>query len=380
MKYVLVKGVHFGNKGAEMMFLAIKQQIDKTHDDIRLVLAPGPQSSFERRMRHQTYQLLSLAKGMYDFNWFTVFVPSRIRRFIRQRFGIVFEWDLSAILDASGFAYGDDWPIANSSRAATQAKRMKSSGGAYIFLPQAFGPFSRRRDQHNMKQAFSSASVVYARDEISRRHASKIFNVDRIAPDFTCILANKNRDQPRSGLIIVPNANMVSARSAWTKDKYFGVIVLVCKAFRAKHPDEKIKILNHEGDGDVEVCRDLSTLLRGMLLDHDLIQTKDALDAKFQISTSRLVFSSRYHACISALTSGVLCFATSWAHKYEQLYKFFDLESAVLEDASEKSILNRVQSIIETQNLLEERIRLKAEDMTETSLKMLNDVISEINS
>ena len=380
MKYVLVKGVHFGNKGAELMFLAIEQQISETHDDIRLVLAPGPQSSFERRMRHQTYQLFSIAKGKHDFNWLTVFVPSRIRRFMRQRFGIVFESDLSAILDASGFAYGDDWPVANSSRAATQAKRMHSSGGAYIFLPQAFGPFSRERDQHNMKRAFSRASIVYARDEISRKHASKISNVDRTAPDFTCVLINKNQDRPRSGLLIVPNANMVSARSTWSKDKYFGAIVSVCEAFRAKHPGEKITILNHEGDGDVEVCRDLSTFLHRMLLDHDLAEAKDALDAKFQISASRLVFSSRYHACISALTSGVLCFATSWSHKYEELYKFFDLESAVLEDASENSILNRVQSIMETQNDLEEHIRRQAEDMKETSLKMLDDVISEINT
>ena len=50
MSYILIKGVHFGNKGAELMLLAVQQEFAIERSDLKLVLAPGPHSGFDRRM------------------------------------------------------------------------------------------------------------------------------------------------------------------------------------------------------------------------------------------------------------------------------------------------------------------------------------------
>src|SRR5690606_16746170 len=52
-----------------------------------------------------------------------------------------------------------------------------------------------------------------------------------------------------------------------------------------------------------------------------------------------IVISSRLHGCICALGQGVPCIATGWNHKYQELYRDFDVPELMLgEDADAAAI------------------------------------------
>ena len=50
------------------------------------------------------------------------------------------------------------------------------------------------------------------------------------------------------------------------------------------------------------------------------------MEVKGLIASSYLVISSRFHGVASSLNSCVPCLATSWNHKYAELYKDFGID------------------------------------------------------
>jgi colanic acid/amylovoran biosynthesis protein len=86
-------------------------------------------------------------------------------------------------------------------------------------------------------------------------------------------------------------------------------------------------ILNHGGIEDERLCQSLADKVPSAIL----IQPENADETKAIIAKAKACVSSRYHACISALSNGVPCLATSWSHKYQELYNEYECPSYVLE-------------------------------------------------
>ncbi len=87
-------------------------------------------------------------------------------------------------------------------------------------------------------------------------------------------------------------------------------------------------LLNHEGQGDLQLCKDINSGLDTPLT---IVTNLNAKEVKGIIGKSRLVISSRYHGVASALNQGVPCLATSWSHKYALLYKDFGLTNMIID-------------------------------------------------
>lgn len=79
-------------------------------------------------------------------------------------------------------------------------------------------------------------------------------------------------------------------------------------------------MLNHEGELDLSLCNDVNSLLDSKI---EIVTGLNALEIKGVISQCYFLISSRYHGIVNALNTGVPCVATSWSHKYKELFVFW---------------------------------------------------------
>lgn len=362
-----IKGVQFVNKGAELMLQAVLQQIQHHWPQAELVLAPNSNSSFINRTRLGAYQKWSIRKNIIDLNSLSYYLPKAFRRWLKRTWGIVTEADIDIVLDASGFAYGDQWGSLSVSAMAGEVSRQAKHGKKYIFLPQALGPFTRSKDIACLKAALPKASLICAREETSFAHVRALIgdtgNLVQF-PDFTNLVTGVVPGYYQNGdskVLIIPNSNMISSRNshgAW-KNTYIDVLVSAVAVIREM--GLKPVLLNHEGAGDGEICAAVQQQAGGDNI--ELITEQDPLKVKGIIGASKAVICSRFHGCVSALSQGVPCLGTSWSHKYERLYEEYSqsdclIQPGVNQEQLKSTLLQAIKAVNETTKV-EARSRFK---------------------
>ena len=182
-----IKGVQFVNKGAELMLHAILQRVNQEMKGVSLALAVNDLSPYRDRAKLGMLQKFSLRAGRLDLNFASYLLPGFVKGFCRK-FGVVFESDIDVVLDASGFAYGDQWPDIAVTRMVAELKRYNANGKKYIFMPQAFGPFTSNVTVNALKINLSKSSLVIAREDSSYQFLMDIipgFKKLEQFPDFT---------------------------------------------------------------------------------------------------------------------------------------------------------------------------------------------------
>lgn len=328
-----IRGVQFVNKGAELMLYAVLEQLQLHFPGVRIVLEPGVNSPYLERAKLGTLQKFSLKKGKWDINGFAYRIPSRLRRWMQNQWGIVTEADIDVVLDASGFAYGDQWSSIKIQHLAKELVRSAKQGKRFIFLPQAFGPFTRENDRQALKRALPYASLICAREATSYEYLADLIGSRSGLyqfPDFTNLVSPVVPDgwQDRTNtLLIIPNYNMLSERNqnkAWAEHYVELMVDVICQG---RELGLNPVILNHEGLADQAVCEEIANKAGGNV---PIEQEAHPLKVKGIIASSKLVVCSRFHGCVSALCQGVPCLGTSWSHKYERLYEEYQLASCLL--------------------------------------------------
>lgn len=338
-----IKGVQFVNKGAELMLYAILEQLKVHLPDAEICLAHNANSPYLKRAQIGAFQKVALLKNVIDLNRIFYFFPKKIRQYFKNRFGIVTEADIDVILDASGFSYGDQWSDLVLHQVANEVTRLKTHNKKYIFLPQSLGPFTREENKKYAQKAFSNASLVFAREEPSFNHIEQLngasTNLLR-APDFTNLLCPESSQifaKYKDYFVVIPNSKMLSSKNKDTSWKANYVDVIKTLIEKALADGERVVILNHSGNDDSELC----TLIQsGLSKVCDIIEPKTALEVKAVIGGAKAVVSSRFHGCVSALSQGIPCLATSWSHKYLELFKEYNSEHLLLNSKSSKDSLH----------------------------------------
>jgi polysaccharide pyruvyl transferase WcaK-like protein len=328
--YIEIKGVQFVNKGAELMLHAVLQQLAVLQPEARVVLQSNSSSPYVARAKTGAYQKAGLRFLGIEFNAYSHWLPKKVRNWLVQQYGIVTEADIDVVLDASGFAYGNQWPENNALYLADELERFQRKGKTYVFLPQAFGPFTRPLEQKRLRESLGCAALVCARDESSFAYMQQLMRPsDRLCqlPDFTNLVqpAQLESELAANTLIIIPNHQMSSARNPdplW-RQNYLSVLRRFIDI--AEQNAMHIVVLNHEGVKDLELCQQM---IQGKSEKIELISEPDPLKVKALIGQSRAVVCSRFHGCVSALSQAIPCIGTSWSHKYEAL--FADYQSTEL--------------------------------------------------
>jgi polysaccharide pyruvyl transferase WcaK-like protein len=330
MRYIEVQGIGFPNKGAELMLAAVLQWQRQRYPDARVVMPSY--LPFADRMRYGTWQKFwRNDPDAFQLGVWAELVPKKWLRTC----GIVRDSNIDALLDVSGFAYGDSWGASNIRQHLSRyLPKWSRQGRPVVLLPQAFGPFEKEDTRREMRVVLEHADLVCARDPVSRDHLARVGGpMDRVEvfPDFTCLVSGvvPAEHQGLAGrACLIPNAKMVE-RGGVRREDYVRFFATLCRRFAA---EGGAYLLLHEGDPDRAICEAVRAEVGGAV---ELVAPADPLVIKGLIGSARVVVTSRFHGLVSALSQGVPAVATSWSHKYRALAADYTTRPIVLDKCDE---------------------------------------------
>jgi len=103
--FIELRGVEFVNKGAELMLHAIIQHLSNELDHVEFVMETSHRSPKEKLAELGIWQKAKLQKKGVELTPFYSLLPKSVLR----KKNLVLDKEIHAVLDASGFAYGDKW-------------------------------------------------------------------------------------------------------------------------------------------------------------------------------------------------------------------------------------------------------------------------------
>lgn len=253
-------------------------------------------------------------------------LPRRIRRWL----GVVTEREIAGVLDAAGFAYGDQVGAARTERAAADAGRWRANGQKVILLPQALGPFTSRRIRVAATRLIERSDLVFARDPVSLA-AVRDLGVDDghvgLAPDFTIGLPATPVPAPTTGPhgYVIPNSKVVTFGGAASEQRYLEFLVGCIRALERR--SVRPFILIHEGREDATIAEALRAAAGAGV---EVLREDDPLALKGLIGQCQVVIGSRFHGLVSALAQAVPVVAVGWSHKYAGLLADYGVPEALV--------------------------------------------------
>ncbi|MEO1376788.1 MAG: polysaccharide pyruvyl transferase family protein [Cyanobacteria bacterium J06635_10] len=350
---ILIHGAHFKNKGAELMLLAIKQQL-QTWPECQSVAGCLRTGTYQQRKQvgisHLTWR--GAFRPPYNRIPYSIypeyFISQVLPASLRKALNIIIETEIDAVLDASGFTIGDQWGIEKNRRMATLCSRWHQQGKKVILLPQAFGPFEIPEIRQAAKEVIDSSDLIIARDKTSYQNLISISGKPgciKLFPDFTNILKKKTPDYIRelSGrACIIPNSRMIDSTPSDVSYRYLDFLRLCFE--KLEHAKLNPFLLLHD-KGDLELAKNLDKKITDGI---EIVREEDSMQLKGIISEARVVVSSRFHGIVSALSQAVPCIATGWSHKYKELMQDYGCEEYIIDLKHKEYIEDRLNKIIDT--------------------------------
>lgn len=332
---IVLNGVETNNKGAELMLYAILQEIERKYPDAEVMI---PYLNIPQGLDFVNTSLKFRYKPFYIIKK----IAFRLRLGERlQKIGVFCNWlydkeavnDTDYFIDGSGFAFSDQWPFSEIAIKLwkNQLSSYRKQGSKIIFLPQAFGPVSFRETKDMISVINEYADVIMPRERVSLKYLEECnVNLSKIAlfSDFTSLVHGvvpEKYNHLKGAVCIIPNKRMID-KGTITIENYLKIITDIIK--KAQSLGRNVYLLNHEGKGDEEIAYMCQAKLGSNI---EVVTGLKGLEVKGLISTSYLCITSRFHGVASSLNSCVPCLATSWSHKYEELFKDYGMKDCVLD-------------------------------------------------
>ena len=349
---IILSGVETNNKGAELMLYAILQEIERKYPEAEgyipycqtkqglgyvqtkvklrntplskiVVKLKLPEILFKLKLLQQSQDIVAKTGIVRDADWF---------------------------IDGSGFAFGDQWNISEQRIRywKLKLKPLYDKGCKIVFLPQAIGPVEKVGTKKILSLLNQYVDLIMPREQISYDYVKESGLVDmskvKKFTDFTSLVEGVIPDkylELRNGICIIPNMQMIRMK----KITYEGYIELLSALVDTGHRSGlPVYLLNHEGKYDAELCNKCKEVIGG---DIEAVTGLNALEVKGLISTAKIVVTSRFHGLASALNSGVPSLATSWSHKYEELFHDYGLDGYVLPLDDIHKAVNKVNELLD---------------------------------
>jgi colanic acid/amylovoran biosynthesis protein len=367
-------GIH--NMGAMLMAESIAQKLRAVNPDSRMVVGAGFGDAKARGR---------LGFGLVDDvpGWaagpYLRLAPISLRKLL----DVARARDVSAILDASGFAYADAFGPRPAEYLLSRVERKARHGQKLLLLPQAFGPFEDVAVARACRRLFERAEIIYARDPSSQRMVNDLVGQDkaRLCPDITIALHGAawvpaDIVLPDRFAAIVPNFRMLTQAGDPGGMRYFTILEQMIRRLNdARIP---VVIVLHSRQEDLTLAEQLSVKAGGL----PLFRHHDPLVVKAVLGRAVLVIGSRFHALVSALSQGVPCIGLGWAHKYEWLFRDFGAEEHLVPVTEVDRVLARLDVLIAPEGNRAQRAQLarQAEVLTGRVDAMWDDVVAAIGA
>lgn len=329
-KLIEIEGIGYPNKGAELMLYAIVDQLrEQFGSDVQFCCRPrkGSKDGYRLLGAKNILQLGHFTLKGYSLDWLINCLPT----ILTDTFGVARSKDVDIILDASGLKYSDKWAPIVSQRVLVKYKKMKSKGKIIIMLPQAFGPFNDCDVGRNVREILEASDLCFARDNVSYDSLLDLCGEKSAvmqAPDFTNLvepLPHFDGSDFEGKVMIIPNQKMLDKADPAAAKNYYNYMLNVCEYLRDQ--GEEMIILNHEGNQDRMICERLSRHFGNIRI----VSHWNPVYIKTVIGCCKLLISSRFHGCVSALSQGVPVIATSWHHKYEMLLRDYGVSELLVD-------------------------------------------------
>lgn len=328
---IQIDGINTENKGAELMLVAILEEIESRmpgstvwlnpNGELDLSMLPSYNLNIKQRFFLKNGRIFRglLRRLRLPYIYFTHFYPAK---------------GIDIMLDASGFQFSDQW---NHSAEVLQIREryyagLKKHGTKIVLLPQAFGPFETPNGKKSVEIISRYFDLIFAREQVSYNYLSELAGKGKALISKSCDFTFKVKGIVptryaglKHAVCIIPNKKMITHTKAG-KSAYVDLMNNLIRYFQSEN--KNVFLLNHEGVGDQALCEELSKLHGGAIT---IVNNLSAKEVKGVIGNSFLVVSSRFHGVASALSQGVPCLATSWNHKYEMLFNDFSQTDRILE-------------------------------------------------
>ena len=256
-------------------------------------------------------------------------------------------------------------------------KKLYDDNCKNIFLPQAFGPVKKKGTIGVLTVLNRYANALFAREQVSYNYLKDSGVVDmrkvKIYPDFTSLVDGVfpvKYEHLKGGICIIPNMQMIK-KGMITYDSYISLLSAI--ALEGKKSGHPVYLLNHEGTKDVDLCMRCKESVGGEI---ETVVNLNGLQVKGLISTAYIVVTSRFHGLASALNTCVPSLATSWSHKYEELFKDYNLENFVLPLDNTDVAVKRVKELLEESknNQIREHLERQIPQIREKTREMWKDI------
>ena len=328
---ILLSGVETNNKGAELMLYAILQEIERRHPDAEVFIpaanirqgADYVKTSLKLSICHQRFADRVIGK---------LHINGILRRLHLPQITRI-PCGINLFINDSGFGFSDFWNPSDGSVAYWDCflKKLYDSGCKIVFLPQGFGPAELQNTKNLFSVLSKYASLIMPREKVSLDYIEKSGVVDmnkvKKFTDFTSLVDGVFPDKYthlKSGIALIPNMRMID-KGTISKMDYKKMLISIVDL--GKQMNRTVYLLNHEGKGDEDFAFELQKELGGEV---EVVTGLNALETKGLISTAYLLITSRFHGVASSLNSCVPCLATSWSHKYKELFADYEMDNCIL--------------------------------------------------
>lgn len=323
---IALSGVGVNNKGAELMFYAVLQELERRFPQA-IAYVPEPQMSLKPFSYIKTSIKL---KFVPNFFWFRVFRKLRLRSVAKRIYYLPVK-NADYLIDVSGFQFSDQFNLKDEDIKDWELflSGYKKQGSKVCFLSQAFGPFKQLGSQKAMKVIDTYSDLIVAREQVSLNYLKDI-NIAgkkvKCYSDFTSLvdgIVPEHYSHLRDAVCIIPNTQMT--RKLLSLGDYLEIVKHI--ADTCMEAGYRVYLLNHESGDDERLAYKCQTYIGKEI---EIVTGLNALEVKGMISTSYLCISSRFHGVASSLNTCVPCLSTSWSHKYHELYKDYNIDDMVL--------------------------------------------------